>query len=268
MDIEDGNIDLYLIFIDQIDPDYLDRYFLVLSPNEKTRYDKLSFGQDKKRHLITKAGCRLILQKYLGIPPASIDYEVTKYGRPFISQDQNPIKIDFNISHSGNLIVVGVLKNVAIGVDTEHVDRDIPIDVSNLAFSPKEQNSIMKDNQKAMKFWTLKESYIKALGNGMSYPLKKITCNIDLGKISVSDLGNEDTSRQGDFIIIEYKKMLVSISALFFPGNSTPVCINIADNLSNSGNFAIEKIASSTKNVLNIRRMQPSYLSELMKPSS
>jgi len=100
-----------------------------------------------------------------------------KFGKPYIPG----IPYDFNITHSGDYIACGIIKNGKIGIDIEEVK---PIDIfslSNHVFSNEEINilgNIQSDNNRLKTFykiWTLNEAYIKAHGKGISIPLKQFS---------------------------------------------------------------------------------------------
>jgi len=81
----------------------------------------------------------------------------------------------FNLSHSGNWVLLG-LSDSTIGVDVEQVRR-INFNIARRFFSSRECEdlfSISDINNRTDYFftlWSLKESYIKAEGMGLSIPL-------------------------------------------------------------------------------------------------
>ena len=97
-----------------------------------------------------------------------------KYGKPFLDNHS----IHFNISHSGNKVAVGI-SDEAIGIDIEKVANSF-YDVSEwyLSESEKEVYGSLKRGQQIdflSAVWTLKEAYGKLIGQGLNYPLKKVT---------------------------------------------------------------------------------------------
>ncbi|WP_299676679.1 4'-phosphopantetheinyl transferase superfamily protein [uncultured Dokdonia sp.] len=91
------------------------------------------------------------------------------YGKPYIPDSD----FNFNISHSGNTVVC-VFSKQEIGVDIEEIN-DIEVDLFKDVFTAVELQEIKsKGLDKFYEYWTKKESVIKAVGKGMSIPLKEI----------------------------------------------------------------------------------------------
>lgn len=106
-----------------------------------------------------------------GIPECEQDFIYNKYGKPSLRGNS---KLNFNISHCKELAVCAVAKN-PIGVDAEKI-RDFSERVMKRCFTASENDYVKKStspNKAFFQLWTLKESYIKAIGIGLSYPLKK-----------------------------------------------------------------------------------------------
>lgn len=108
--------------------------------------------------------------KSYGIDLSESSVSYNKYGKPFLKDSKN---LDFNISHCRELAVCAIEKT-EVGVDAEDI-RKLRPGVIRRAFSEKEkyilENSADSD-QMFFRIWTLKESFVKALGIGISYPLK------------------------------------------------------------------------------------------------
>lgn len=148
-------------------------YKNILSEDEKTRADRFRFEKDKNNFIYCRTKLRNILSEYTGISSGEMVFSYTKYGKPFIEDHS----IKFNVSHSGNYAVIAVTENNEIGIDIEF-KREIA-DAKNIAvryFSDDEMIEFlkMKDDKVKDAFftcWTRKEAFIKAVGEGLSYPL-------------------------------------------------------------------------------------------------
>ena len=78
----------------------------------------------------------------------------------------------FNVSHAGDY-VVGVLSDCEVGCDIEK-NANAPLEVAEHYFYHSELAYIKAAKNKDKAFftlWTLKESYMKMTGRGMSLPL-------------------------------------------------------------------------------------------------
>jgi 4'-phosphopantetheinyl transferase len=120
------------------------------------------------------------LSQYAAVARPDWTFAPTVYGRPFLTNDDDLARrISFNISHSEDRIVVAIAIDRLLGVDVERV---MPIEdmeeVAKAFFSPQEVQALRglplaQRNARFLEYWTLKESYIKACGQGLSLPLDK-----------------------------------------------------------------------------------------------
>ncbi len=88
--------------------------------------------------------------------------------------------IFFNISHSGDY-VIGVASDTPIGCDIEKMEK-APIEIADKFFCNNEKEYILRHSNidfAFWKMWTLKESYMKMTGEGMSLPLNKFFVEAD-----------------------------------------------------------------------------------------
>lgn len=177
-----NNIDLWFTFYDQIqDRSLLRRYRLWLAEEELDQEAEFYFAEDRIRYLVTRALVRAVLSRYIPIPPEQWRFKRNAYGRPEIgNNDFRARRLSFNISHTRSLIMLGVTRDGAIGVDIENIRaREAPLEVASSFFAPDENTAIeaMPAGMRSLRFWeywTLKESYIKAKGKGLSIPLKDV----------------------------------------------------------------------------------------------
>jgi phosphopantetheinyl transferase len=125
---------------------------------------------------------RHILATYLQTPAAALLVERTTYGKPFIAASTpNPHDLRFNMSHSGGSIAVVLAEGRDCGVDIEERPDDVDVDLMVRfcgtpqeveAFSRLDLGSCVQDH--FLRFWTLKEAITKAIGVGLSYPLRQL----------------------------------------------------------------------------------------------
>lgn len=99
------------------------------------------------------------------------ELEFTKYNKPFFKNNN----IQFNISHSGEIVVVSMTnKCQSIGVDIEK-NHSIKIEDFKNQMTQNEQLTVFGSDDPLHTFfiyWTQKEAVIKTHGNGLSIPLK------------------------------------------------------------------------------------------------
>ena len=104
------------------------------------------------------------------------------FGKPSL---RNHRDIHFSISHCSGAVVV-CLSDYRVGIDIERVRRFDPL-VANRILNEEEILNLSLQADQDLYFtriWTLKESYVKAIGCGLSYPLKKLHILMDEKEIS------------------------------------------------------------------------------------
>jgi len=150
----------------------------MLSQDELTRADKFHFEIDRNRFICTRGVLRCLIHIQTGIKPSLIKFSYSSNAKPELEKEQNQTLLKFNISHSENALCIGMVNNVSIGIDIEFL-KPIP-DLHDLAknyFSEAEFQKIAQLPEKYMlegfyNCWTRKEAVIKAVGEGLSFPLK------------------------------------------------------------------------------------------------
>lgn len=152
------------------------RLLEVVSEEKRCRVKKIRKHDDALRTLLAEAMLRVIFVKEFGLKNSDIVFYNNEFGKPFLKSKN----IFFSISHSGEWASIAVDCD-DIGVDIEKI-RDINLNVAKRFFSMEEYNDMMKMDDKIDYFftlWTLKESYVKALGKGLYVPLKSFTIKLE-----------------------------------------------------------------------------------------
>ncbi|PFD48722.1 4-phosphopantetheinyl transferase [Bacillus cereus] len=140
------------------------------------KFQRLS---DRYRCLIGKIMIRSTISKQLGLSFNELNFAYNDFGKPYLKNDQN---VHFNLSHSGDFVVACIDKS-KVGIDIEKIDN-IPIDDITNIFYQNEINYIKNNDgnttnlERFFRIWTLKESFLKYLGKGLSFGLKAIMFNI------------------------------------------------------------------------------------------
>lgn len=173
-----GEIDIWVAMVgDAFDADLAARFDRVLSADERARHGKFLFEKDRRRYLMTRALVRYVLSRYAPIASAQWRFEATAFGRPFIVDPHPAVEdLTFNISHSDQVVLLALTRACRLGVDVEDLHRAVPLDIADSFFSAGEVRQLRSlppasQARRFLDFWTLKESYIKAHGKGLSLPL-------------------------------------------------------------------------------------------------
>lgn len=125
-----------------------------------------SYKQESDKMLCLAA--TLLLDKALaefGLRERDMDYCFNEHGKPYF---KNKPDLFFSLSHSGNYAMAAV-SNKEIGCDIQLI-KDMDIRLSKRFFA-EDENEYIKNINDFFRVWTLKESFIKLTGRGLSMPL-------------------------------------------------------------------------------------------------
>jgi 4'-phosphopantetheinyl transferase len=160
------------------------RWQSLLSVDEAERALRFHFAVDRQRYAISRGVLRSILASYLHSDSRSIAFSYSQRGKPLLSGPHPENAITFNISHSGEVILLAFTRNIDIGVDVEQIERKSDLDaVARRFFSVREQEQLFalpaaERSEAFFRCWTRKEAYIKATGDGLSLPLSQFDVSI------------------------------------------------------------------------------------------
>jgi 4'-phosphopantetheinyl transferase len=131
-------IDLWCTFFGELgDEQLLRRYRALLDDHERHRETRFHFAQDRCCYLVTRALVRTVLSRYADIAPADWVFSTSQYGGPEIANAHSGARgIAFNITHTHTLVMVGITREHAIGVDAENLGT------SRISMAEAERRSI------------------------------------------------------------------------------------------------------------------------------
>ncbi len=121
------------------------------------------------------------------VAPEAIRFDVLPHGKPYVTAPDSA-KQPFNVAHTDGLVMCGIGsdEHELIGVDVEHLSRRTDPDLAERFFSQPEVRYLRQQRgdevrrQAFLRIWTLKESFIKAIGTGLQTPLADFAfCDID-----------------------------------------------------------------------------------------
>lgn len=171
---------IYAIKILDISKEKLDKLCLLIDSEKKYKIEKFINRKDKVRALIGEILIRTIIVQELGIRNKNIAFEKNKYGKPYLKEYQ---QFNFNLSHSGDFVVCAI-DDKSIGIDIEEVRYIKYEEIAKSFFTISEFDYIVRNDSdiqlsKFYEIWTLKESYIKCCGQGLTIPLKSFSIDMD-----------------------------------------------------------------------------------------
>jgi 4'-phosphopantetheinyl transferase len=163
------------------EPGLLAYYRSLLTEAERARLERFVFDYLKLEYLVTRALCRTVLSAYADVPPAGWRFGANAYGRPEIAVPAAPQRLRFNLSNARSLVACVVTDEVDAGIDVEDLHRrGETVSIADHYFSPSELRTLRslspeRQRYRFFELWTLKESYIKARGMGLSIPLDQFS---------------------------------------------------------------------------------------------
>lgn len=147
----------------------------LLGGDEPDRADRFVRAVHRDRFVVAHAFLRDVLARHAGGRPESFRFETSPAGKPFLPGS----RLRFNLSHSGDLALLAVTLDREIGVDVEAL-RPLPdaCDLAERHFAPTEVAALRalpeRDRGDAfLRCWTLKEAYVKGVGDGLGIPLDR-----------------------------------------------------------------------------------------------
>lgn len=180
-----------------------EEYEYLLDDSEIEKSRAFIFEKDRNLYQTAHIFLRSILSQYSTTSPENWSFSHNNYGKPAVKND-GELGLSFNLSHTHNMIACVVGYQYDLGVDIEGNRALEDLDgLCNLTLCDTERNHVLsapllQQEKLFYRYWTLKEAYIKAIGKGLTIPLKKIKyevnhsgnweCSIDLSPDKAADL--------------------------------------------------------------------------------
>jgi 4'-phosphopantetheinyl transferase len=159
-----------------------------LAADERERAERFYFQIDREHFTVARGLLRAILGRYLNRPAEQLRFCYDSYGKPSLAEAYGGDWLRFNLSHARGLALYAVTRERALGVDLEYLRADFASDgIARRFFSASEVAALraLPPHQKLEAFfncWTRKEAYIKARGEGLSFPLDQFDVSLAPGE--------------------------------------------------------------------------------------
>lgn len=180
--LENGPVQVWWGRLDDLQPWHMQ----LLNREEQDRANAYRFPEDRARFVIGCAISRLILSLHLRVAPGQVPLSRScpKCGRPHgrpVLPDGMP---KLSVSHSGDRVAVAFSAAGDIGLDVEEIKAFADFMNTARGILSEEEYSCLRElpceEQLAglYTFWTRKEAYLKATGEGLSVPLPSVTSHL------------------------------------------------------------------------------------------
>lgn len=188
----------------------------------------------RRRYRLAHLFMRQLLANHLATSAQTIEFDENDWGKPSLklvselgAADINrTLACHFNLSHSHNLALFGIDPVEPLGVDIELLRRFDDDELRSLArniMTPLEREALedllgkpTSDNSASTAFltaWTRKEACVKALGLGLSFPVKQLQVGLELDSRQVSLPADSQTGYGR--IALQLSSRLLSSTAVY-----------------------------------------------------
>jgi 4'-phosphopantetheinyl transferase len=155
-----------------------------LPDDERERAERFRVESARRRFVLARTLLRRELSSRVGRAPDALVFGVRPHGKPHLVEPVCHPAPTFNLSHSGDLVVLAVAE-VDVGADVESL-RPVP-NAEKLArrfFSPAECRAIAEldgafRDHAFLRVWTQKEAYLKGTGLGVGMRLREVETEPD-----------------------------------------------------------------------------------------
>jgi 4'-phosphopantetheinyl transferase len=184
MDSLDSEVHIYLLNLAaETDLSYAQAW-AVLNSEEQARAGRIRHELTQRAFVRVRASLRILLGRYLRVAPSSIRFAFGGKGKPRLAGSEPDCGLVFNVSHSGDLGLIALALDTALGVDVER-HRYMPNKdgMAERCFAESELAwwRALPEALRALAFfdlWSCKEAFVKATGEGIALGLE--TCVVDL----------------------------------------------------------------------------------------
>jgi 4'-phosphopantetheinyl transferase len=138
-------------------------------------------GDDPAARTDTPRCLRETLAAYLGIGMDELRIERNAAGKPYLLDHA----LQFNLSHSGGALLIGLSRAQPLGVDIEGGARRRPyLEIARRYFTVDETAALAMLPESALRsrfleLWSAKEAVLKAIGRGIAFGLDRVGFALD-----------------------------------------------------------------------------------------
>ncbi len=182
--LDDESLHVWTANVGQEAPPPDSEALALLSADELARTRRFRRPEDRLLFSQAHIAVRQTLSRYAPIPPQDWRFEAGEYGRPEVANLDAPEGLRFNLSHTPGMLAIVVNRSFDAGVDTEGIGRvgDLAA-MARTSFSDAEQVALLalpsaEQLRRFTQTWTLKESFIKAMGTGLTTPLRSFSFDL------------------------------------------------------------------------------------------
>jgi len=167
--------------LDQPVPPGFDR---ILSEAELKRARRFRFERDCSHFIVAHGLLRIILSRYVGVEPSRLCFCSNLYGKPALVASSAQAAVRFNLSHSDGLVLYAIARDREVGIDLERIQTDFAFEQIGEQFLSLREAAELDAlptclrREALLTWWTRKEAFVKARGQGLSMPLDQFSVSL------------------------------------------------------------------------------------------
>ena len=156
---------------------------LALVTDERARAANFHFEKDARAFMAGRYLQRSVLSFYTAVPIADLDIVAGLHGKPALAGQSDGIA--FNLSNTEGFAAFAISRDAKVlGIDVEALTTMIEPETSSLFCSAAESEmlSVLRGSarqSRLLSYWTLKESYLKATGTGLTATPVQLNIRLD-----------------------------------------------------------------------------------------
>ena len=169
-------VEIYGTIVDsRLDEEYFQQLLSRIDIEKQKRIKRFRKWEDGHRTLMADLLVRYLVMEKLDIPNHDIHFSTNSFNKPLLKSIDH---FHFNCAHSGRWVVCAI-DNAPVGIDVEK-KKAVDLDIAKRFFSTEEYDTLMNQDESErgnhfFLLWTLKESYLKAIGKGLHQSLSSFT---------------------------------------------------------------------------------------------
>ena len=172
-----NDVHIWRVFLPDVQEDQLDKLHAILSEKEREKAARFHRELDRKSSIVARGALRTLLASYTGIPATELKFSYSENGKPELNLPQGISSISFNLSHSGEWVLLTFGQGGRVGIDIEKIKSSVNLQaISERYFTAEEASSVIAAANPLplfYKLWTQKEAYVKACGSTLFRELHK-----------------------------------------------------------------------------------------------
>ncbi len=198
----------------------------ILSGEERERLQRFRQVPDQQLYLTARLLLRTMLAEFSDVPAEEWRFRFNEHGKP--ASAKGLPQIHFNLSHSGGLALCAVHGGSEVGVDVEPLERRVGPDTAASVLSENEWQmySQTAEGEKPaafLRYWVLKEAYLKATGKGLALPLSDFSFHFDhRDRPRLTAACSETAGQDWHFFEFRPRPSFTAAAAIRRKGDTTP----------------------------------------------